>query len=310
MFVRDSVARGCEDVDDLFNITVLASFFMSFILLFAVLLVGWYLFSAYYLYKICRKYSPCGFGLFLIPFYRVYIVTTCARVPGWILLGYYAPMLLFLLEGLSCARGGWPEGWPGGWALPVVFGILVWILRFCARFFLWGSVARSMGLSFGLWGFFSALVPAISVCEILLAFESSLQPGTRSLPAGSAFSEASSSYPPSSVPVASRVSEVSPALLYGRAGPFAGQSLSLPPEGLRMGREPQGNDLVLLLPKISRRHARIVPLREGWGLEDLDSTNGTFVFSAGRWSRVQAIEPLAPGSRFRLGGDEVEFEVR
>jgi hypothetical protein len=286
----------------------LVSFVMSFMVLFVVLLVILYLFSALYLYKIANKYEKCDFPVFLVPFYRVYLVAERARVPWWIVLGYYAPTLLLCLACFSGLRTAE--------MLQLLFGGLVWIIRFCCRFYLWGRVAQSMRLSFGLWGFFSALMPGISVCEVLLAFDPALRPGGAPAEASGIFpAEASLSSRPGAagfpaVAASYPGSAPRPALLYGHTGPFAGQSLPIPPEGLRMGREPQGNDLVLPLTGISRHHARILPGGDGWILEDLGSTNGTFILSGSDWTRIQGAIPLGEGARFRLGNNEIELELR
>jgi hypothetical protein len=58
------------------------------------------------------------------------------------------------------------------------------------------------------------------------------------------------------------------------SGPGTGQSLELDSE-IVIGREDAG--LVIDDPEISRRHARIAPIDGGVVVEDLGSTNGTFV---------------------------------
>jgi len=68
------------------------------------------------------------------------------------------------------------------------------------------------------------------------------------------------------------------------------------PAGLTIGRLPD-NDLALDSPLISRRHARL--LHEGGGsfLEDLGSTNGTFVDG----QRIEGRVALRPGARVDIG---------
>lgn len=53
-------------------------------------------------------------------------------------------------------------------------------------------------------------------------------------------------------------------------------TLPLSPAGLSIGRQ-AGNDLILDLPRVSRRHARIEPSAEGFRLIDAGSSNGTFI---------------------------------
>ncbi len=57
-----------------------------------------------------------------------------------------------------------------------------------------------------------------------------------------------------------------------------GQAYPIGPEGLTLGRE-VGNGVVISSDQASRRHARILVLAGGHVLQDLDSTNGTFVNS-------------------------------
>ena len=57
-----------------------------------------------------------------------------------------------------------------------------------------------------------------------------------------------------------------------------GQVYPIGQEGLTLGRE-AGNGIVISSDQASRRHARILVLAAGHVLQDLDSTNGTFVNS-------------------------------
>lgn len=85
------------------------------------------------------------------------------------------------------------------------------------------------------------------------------------------------------------------------AGPHAGQSFSLSP-GALVGRDPS---VAVALPadsKASRSHARFVQESGGWALEDLNSTNGTFV-NGQRVTRVA----LAPGDTIVIGSSTLRF---
>jgi hypothetical protein len=59
-------------------------------------------------------------------------------------------------------------------------------------------------------------------------------------------------------------------------GPQTGQTFPLDECILTLGRDPR-NDIVIDHPEVSRRHARIVRQGDVWVIEDLESTNGTFV---------------------------------
>jgi hypothetical protein len=74
----------------------------------------------------------------------------------------------------------------------------------------------------------------------------------------------------------------------------------------RLGRDPD-NHVVLDDERVSLHHA-LITVREGvYWLEDLGSTNGTFV---GEEKRVMAAYPLLDGEEFRLGGVVLVFRGR
>ena len=102
------------------------------------------------------------------------------------------------------------------------------------------------------------------------------------------------------------------AILKGIAGAYAGQLIPIPPEGIIIGRDPSYSNLVIQSPSVSRRHARIMqgPSPDSWTLEDLNSTNGTFVMERNAWVRLTAPVVLTSFKRFRLGDEHTEFEIR
>ena len=79
-------------------------------------------------------------------------------------------------------------------------------------------------------------------------------------------------------------------------GPTPGQEFELVKDEFVIGRV-EGNDLVIAEPSVSRRHARL--LRQGSQvlLEDLGSSNGTFI----NGKRLIAPTPLMPGDILMLG---------
>jgi pSer/pThr/pTyr-binding forkhead associated (FHA) protein len=89
-----------------------------------------------------------------------------------------------------------------------------------------------------------------------------------------------------------------------RQGPRAGQSFDLNKPIVTIGRE-AGNDIVLEDPQVSRHHTRLTQQGASYIVEDLGSTNGTFV--NGR--RATSATPINSGDKLGLG-DTVVLEVQ
>jgi hypothetical protein len=84
----------------------------------------------------------------------------------------------------------------------------------------------------------------------------------------------------------------------------AGRRLIVPPGGGTIGRS-RDCDVVLDDAGASRRHAEIRPHREGWTVQDLDSTNGVRV----NGHPIHGAQPLRPGDRVEIGSTEIVFEL-
>jgi hypothetical protein len=90
--------------------------------------------------------------------------------------------------------------------------------------------------------------------------------------------------------------------LVGVSGSLQGQRHSIPPQGLRVGRQ-AGNELVLEDTGVSRQHARLIFHNGALWVQDMGSRNGVFVND----TRVQAHRQLSPGDAIRIGS--AVFEV-
>lgn len=86
------------------------------------------------------------------------------------------------------------------------------------------------------------------------------------------------------------------ALLVVERGPTPARRFPLQTEQATVGRS-AGNDLVLADPEISRRHIRVVRRADGFAVEDIGSTNGTFV----NGQRISHLTLLQDGDTIDLG---------
>jgi pSer/pThr/pTyr-binding forkhead associated (FHA) protein len=86
-------------------------------------------------------------------------------------------------------------------------------------------------------------------------------------------------------------------------GPMDGEWRRAATGSLTIGRA-EDNDLPLMFdPSVSTRHARIVVDQGQYWLEDLQSTNGTFVGEA----RVDGRALVGPGTLFTIGRTMIEL---
>ena len=85
-------------------------------------------------------------------------------------------------------------------------------------------------------------------------------------------------------------------------GERQGQSNPLVPPGICIGREVD-NDLQLLINGVSRYHAKLSFDGNDWYLEDLGSTNGTYVCG----KKISEKVKLSPGDIFTIGDQELRF---
>jgi pSer/pThr/pTyr-binding forkhead associated (FHA) protein len=86
------------------------------------------------------------------------------------------------------------------------------------------------------------------------------------------------------------------------AGDLAGQTLQLTEATITIGRA-DDSTLVLTDDYASTRHARLVPQGDSWLVEDLGSTNGTYLDR----QRITAPTPVPLGVPIRIGKTVLEL---
>ncbi len=94
-----------------------------------------------------------------------------------------------------------------------------------------------------------------------------------------------------------------PTRLVVTEGPLRGTTLPLGSSAVLVGRAPSCT-LVLDDDYSSSRHARIFPQGDQWFVEDLGSTNGTFIGE----QRVEQPTPVATGTPIRVGQSLLELQ--
>ncbi|MEI2777927.1 MAG: FHA domain-containing protein [Tetrasphaera sp.] len=87
------------------------------------------------------------------------------------------------------------------------------------------------------------------------------------------------------------------------SGPLAGTRIPLADTDVLIGRNPECL-LVLDDDFASGRHAALVRTADGWAVEDLGSTNGTFVDDI----RIDELVGIAPGNEIRIGRTTLELQ--
>ena len=89
--------------------------------------------------------------------------------------------------------------------------------------------------------------------------------------------------------------------LYVLQGPDRGRVFSTPDESAVLGR--QSRDVTFTDHSISREHAKVTRRKTHWVIEDVHSSNGTYV----NGTRIHQATPLNRGDKIRLGGTVMVF---
>jgi hypothetical protein len=130
------------------------------------------------------------------------------------------------------------------------------------------------------------------------------RPGSAGFPAiASTPAPAANSVPRTSLPRSSPASSVSATRLVITSGAKEGLEIELPAEQLTIGRSSESG-LVIRDDYTSTHHARLLRWPDGWVVQDLDSTNGTYLDSA----PVIVPTPVPLNTPVRVG--TTTFELR
>lgn len=136
---------------------------------------------------------------------------------------------------------------------------------------------------------------------VLLRPKKGNAPKKKSLPQPAPFLKTPSSAPASASKPEKRMLGGENFVLRAVAGSLAGQQFPIPTAGLRIGRSPD-NDIVLVEPMVSRQHVHILPQTDGYVIHDRNSINGVFVDGVRTFEKV-----LKPGNRIQVGLAEFVF---
>lgn len=126
--------------------------------------------------------------------------------------------------------------------------------------------------------------------------------GTRVLTRGSVHSQGPGRAAPAPPSAPGRRTRGAPSRLRVTGGPLGGTQLTLGTSAVLIGRSPSCT-LVLEDDYSSNRHARIFPSEGTWYVEDLGSTNGTYLGN----QRVTNPMPLGIGQPVRIGQTVIEL---
>ncbi len=127
--------------------------------------------------------------------------------------------------------------------------------------------------------------------------------GTRIVPRGRTGSGGPAPAAEEPQPARDQRRDAGPTRLVVTEGPLRGTTLPLTSSAILVGRAPSCT-LVLDDDYSSSRHARLYPEGGRWFVEDLGSTNGTFLGSA----RVDHPMPVDPGAPVRVGKSVLELQ--
>lgn len=261
----------------------MADLFEVFILLivYIIFMVGIYLLSAYCMFRLGRKFGIGNLWGYMVPFYNVYLIHQCSRLP--------TTYLLILL-------------------IPFV-GPMIWSVM------AYGEIAKRLGKDYWLYGLGTAL---IGIPFFIMAFDSSM-PQDSSVVRFMGAPHQLEVTPPiqrMSYQKDPRFTG-STAFLVGTGGTYQGAVIPIPTEGVVIGRDANLANIIISDDSVSKSHVKLSlhPSRFDTVLiQDMGSTHGTFLQDGdyGAWSPLSGIHQLTAGSNamVRIGSSHEIFEIK
>lgn len=260
----------------------MADLFEVFILLvvYVIFMIGIYLLNAYCMYRLGRKFGIGNFWGYMVPFYNVYLIHQCSRLPNNYLLIIFIPFVG-----------------------PMIWSALVF-----------GEIARRLGKDYWLFGLGTAL---IGIPFFIMAFDSSM-PQDFGVPLQSHPHQLAVTPPIQGMNHQKDPRFTgSTAFLVGMGGTYQGAVIPIPTEGVVIGRDANLANIIISDDGVSKSHVKLAlhPSRIDTVLiQDLGSTHGTFLQDGdyGAWFPLSEMHQLTAGSNamVRIGTSQEIFEIK
>lgn len=182
-----------------------------------------------------------------------------------------------------------------------VAGFFVPIINIGCMVFLFGSIGKRLGKQFWASGLGSLI---FFFTPLVMAFDGSQPMNERG--------ETALPMPGPNPVVPEKVSHAGCAIRFV-TGEYMGSVIDIPFDGLIIGRDGRQSNLVMSSSDISRSHLRIFPDINNQNMcivEDLNSTNGTFVQrDDGGWDRLHEPRTLRRGTRLDIGDNVALIDI-
>lgn len=258
---------------DLFEVLIL---FMAYV----IFMIGIYVLSAYCMLRLGRKFGIGNFWGYMIPFYNMYLIHQCSRLPN-----NYLLILLIPFVG------------------PMIWSAIVF-----------GEIAKRLGKDYWIFGLGTAL---IGIPFFIMALDSSMpQEGAVANLYG--VPQQLAVTPPLQGINHQKDQRFtgSTAFLVGKSGMYQGAVIPIPAEGVVIGRDANLSNIIISEDSVSKSHVRLAlhPARYDTVLvQDMGSTHGTFLQERnGAWFPISGEHQLtaATSSMIRIGSSQEIFEIK